>query len=162
MKQQFLPVFQFAVVPHHVSSSSSPSRNGKYDLSATLSPTFLPLLPLTPFRAARTAIGNQNVLHTQSLCAFFVGARVITCISSQQPRRSTQLAPIGFHRRPARSRQTGCAFLTRGLVCAATDGELSCFRVPQEANLRLEERSMGRPDESQQSQNDLQPLSARL
>ena len=47
-------------------------------LLAPLEPALL--LQSSPFCAAGAAIGNRNVLHAQSVRAFFVGVRVITGI----------------------------------------------------------------------------------
>jgi len=54
---------------------ANPAFASRTPVLAPLEPALL--LPLALFRAAGTAIGKRNILHTQSLCAFFVGARVI-------------------------------------------------------------------------------------
>src|SRR6516165_8865911 len=45
------------------------------------------------------SIGNRHPLYTQSLCAFFIGMRVITSIGRDQARYPAELALMRFQRR---------------------------------------------------------------
>jgi hypothetical protein len=50
------------------------------------------------------------------MCAFFVGARVITSVSGQQTRRSTQFALMGCHCRKQQVPITGRSSYTFALI----------------------------------------------
>src|SRR5208337_1171250 len=65
------------------------------------------LLPLAPFCAAGTAVGNRNILHPQSMRPFLVGVRVITRIRRYPSRSPPQLAPVRLHRRQQQVPVTG-------------------------------------------------------
>src|SRR5271157_935856 len=84
---------------------ADPAFTSRAPLLASLEPALL--LPLAPFLAPRTSVGNRNVLHAQSVRAFFVGARVITRIRRHPSRCPPQLAPMRFHRRKQQVPITG-------------------------------------------------------